>query len=314
MPIFEEQNLTEFLAEVKLNMENITDSHEEDIQEINDYIFQSSGKFIRSKLIFIYGTFLEVDRNDLVELSSATELIHLSTLIHDDIIDDAPIRRGKKTIFKKWGVTKALLYGDYLYTKTFSSLNSLQNQKIASILIQCAEKLIEGEFKQLKNIGNLNVSISDYQIVVNNKTAVLFSGILESIAIYAKLEKHQVMVLKDLGQEFGYAFQLNDDLSDFVNAESGKKTFKDLSENKYTFPLIVVLNNSVASKKEKIIKLIHAGDYQSVKKEIEKDDGFKKTRSERDKAIQNCIKMTKKLLADENLQYAENFLISTLKS
>ena len=314
MPIFEEQNLTEFLAEVKLNMENITDSHEEDIQEINDYIFQSSGKFIRSKLIFIYGTFLEVDRNDLVELSSATELIHLSTLIHDDIIDDAPIRRGKKTIFKKWGVTKALLYGDYLYTKTFSSLNSLQNQKIASILIQCAEKLIEGEFKQLKNIGNLNVSISDYQIVVNNKTAVLFSGILESIAIYAKLEKHQVMILKDLGLEFGYAFQLNDDLSDFVNAESGKKTFKDLSENKYTFPLIVVLNNSVASKKEKIIKLIHAGDYQSVKKEIEKDDGFKKTRSERDKAIQNCIKMTKKLLADENLQYAENFLISTLKS
>ena len=314
MPIFEEQNLTEFLAEVKLNMENITDSHEEDIQEINDYIFQSSGKFIRSKLIFIYGTFLEVDRKDLVELSSATELIHLSTLIHDDIIDDAPIRRGKKTIFKKWGVTKALLYGDYLYTKTFSSLNSLQNQKIASILIQCAEKLIEGEFKQLKNIRNLNVSISDYQIVINNKTAVLFSGILESIAIYAKLEKHQVMVLKDLGQEFGYAFQLNDDLSDFVNAESGKKTFKDLSENKYTFPLIVVLNNSVASKKEKIIKLIHAGDYQSVKKEIEKDDGFKKTRSERDKAIQNCIKMTKKLLADENLQYAENFLISTLKS
>ena len=84
------------------------------------------------------------------------------------------------------------------------------------------------------------------------------------------------MILKDLGQEFGYAFQLNDDLSDFVNAESGKKTFKDLSENKYTFPLIVVLNNSVASKKEKIIKLIHAGDYQSVKKEIEKDDGFKK--------------------------------------
>jgi geranylgeranyl pyrophosphate synthase len=314
MPIFEEQNLTEFLAEVKLNMENITDSHEEDIQEINDYIFQSSGKFIRSKLIFIYGTFLEVDRKDLVELSSATELIHLSTLIHDDIIDDAPIRRGKKTIFKKWGVTKALLYGDYLYTKTFSSLNSLQNQKIASILIQCAEKLIEGEFKQLKNIGNLNVSISDYQIVINNKTAVLFSGILESIAIYAKLEKHQVMILKDLGQEFGYAFQLNDDLSDFVNAESGKKTFKDLSENKYTFPLIVVLNNSVASKKEKIIKLIHAGDYQSVKKEIEKDDGFNKTRSERDKAIQNCIKMTKKLLAEENLQYAENFLISTLKS
>ena len=314
MPIFEEQNLTEFLAEVKLNMENITDSHEKDIQEINEYIFQSSGKFVRSKLIFIYGIHLKVDRRDLVELSSATELIHLSTLIHDDIIDDAPLRRGKETIFKKWGVTKALLYGDYLYTKTFSSLNSLQNQKIANILIKCAEKLIEGEFKQLENIGNSNVSIRDYQIIINNKTAVLFSGILESIAIYAKLEEDKVLILKNLGQEFGYAFQLNDDLSDFLNIDSGKKTFKDLSENKYTFPLIVVLNNCGSSKRDKIIKLINTQDYENVKKEIEKDNGFDETRFERDNAIQNCLKMTKKLLSDENLQYAENFLISTLKS
>ena len=314
MPIIEEQNLTEFLAEVKLNMENITESDQQDIQEINNYIFKASGKFIRSKLIYIYGTYLNVTKNDLLELSSATELIHLSTLIHDDIIDDASLRRGKKTIFKKWGVTKALLYGDYLYTKTFSSLNSLQNQKIANILINCAEKLIEGEFKQLRNIGNLNIGFKDYREVVNNKTAVLFSGILKSIATYATLNKEKIKVLSDLGQEFGYAFQLNDDLADFYDIDSGKSAFQDLSENKYTYPLIVALNDSTDSQRRNIIRLINLKEFKQVKLEIEKYDGFNKARVERDTAVEKCIKMSKSLIRDKNLQYAENFLISTLKS
>ena len=314
MPIIEEQNLTEFLAEVKLNMENITESDQQDIQEINNYIFKASGKFIRSKLIYIYGTYLNVTKNDLLELSSATELIHLSTLIHDDIIDDASLRRGKKTIFKKWGVTKALLYGDYLYTKTFSSLNSLQNQKIANILINCAEKLIEGEFKQLRNIGNLNIGFKDYREVVNNKTAVLFSGILKSIATYATLNKEKIKVLSNLGQEFGYAFQLNDDLADFYDIDSGKSAFQDLSENKYTYPLIVALNDSTDSQRRNIIRLINLKEFKQVKLEIEKYDGFNKARVERDTAVEKCIKMSKSLIRDKNLQYAENFLISTLKS
>lgn len=314
MPIIEEQNLTEFLAEVKLNMENITESDQQDIQEINNYIFKASGKFIRSKLIYIYGTYLNVTKNDLLELSSATELIHLSTLIHDDIIDDASLRRGKKTIFKKWGVTKALLYGDYLYTKTFSSLNSLQNQKIANILISCAEKLIEGEFKQLRNIGNLNIGFKDYREVVNNKTAVLFSGILESIATYATLNEEKIKVLSNLGQEFGYAFQLNDDLADFCDMDSGKSAFQDLSENKYTYPLIVALNDSTDSQRKNIIRLINLKEFKQVKLEIEKYDGFNKARVERDTAVEKCIKMSKSLIRDKNLQYAENFLISTLKS
>ena len=314
MPIIEEQNLTEFLAEVKLNMENITESDQQDIQEINNYIFKASGKFIRSKLIYIYGTYLNVTKNDLLELSSATELIHLSTLIHDDIIDDASLRRGEKTIFKKWGVTKALLYGDYLYTKTFSSLNSLQNQKIANILINCAEKLIEGEFKQLRNIGNLNIGFKDYREVVNNKTAVLFSGILKSIATYATLNKEKIKVLSNLGQEFGYAFQLNDDLADFYDIDSGKSAFQDLSENKYTYPLIVALNDSTDSQRRNIIRLINLKEFKQVKLEIEKYDGFNKARVERDTAVEKCIKMSKSLIRDKNLQYAENFLISTLKS
>ena len=144
MPSIEEQNLTEFLAEVKLKMENITFSKQKDIQEINDFIFSSDGKYVRSKIIFLYGHSIGIEYQKLLELASTTELIHLSTLVHDDIIDEAPLRRGKPSVLKFSGIKKALLYGDYLYTKTFSCLNSLENKDIATVLINCAEKLIEG--------------------------------------------------------------------------------------------------------------------------------------------------------------------------
>ena len=154
MPIIEEQNLTEFLAEVKLKMENITFSNQKYIQEINNYVYENDGKFIRSRLVYLYGSHIGIRNEKLLELAAAVELIHLSTLVHDDIIDDAPIRRGRPTIYKNWGAKKALLYGDYLYTKTFSTLNSLKNKNIAGVLIECAEKLIEGEFQQISEVEN----------------------------------------------------------------------------------------------------------------------------------------------------------------
>ena len=164
------------------------------------------------------------------------------------------------------------------------------------------------------NIGNLNICFKDYREVVNNKTAVLFSGILKSIATYATLNKEKIKVLSNLGQEFGYAFQLNDDLADFYDIDSGKSAFQDLSENKYTYPLIVALNDSTDSQRRNIIRLINLKEFKQVKLEIEKYDGFNKARVERDTAVEKCIKMSKSLIRDKNLQYAENFLISTLKS
>ena len=143
MPNIEEQNLTEFLQDVKLKMANITFSKDADINEISDFLNESHGKFIRSQVIYLYGSNLGIKKERLIELAAASELIHLSTLIHDDIIDEADLRRNKPTVVKKWGLKKAILYGDYLYTKTFKTLNSIENHEIASVLIDCAEKLIE---------------------------------------------------------------------------------------------------------------------------------------------------------------------------
>ena len=183
MSNIEEQNLTEFLLEVKAKMANITTSENIEINNINEYVLKNSGKFIRSKIIYLYGSEIGVRNQKLIELASAAELIHLSTLIHDDIIDEADLRRDMPTVVKKWGVKKAILYGDFLYTKTFQGLNSFDNTAIANVLINCAEALIEGEFNQLKIKDNSTFSKQDYFDVIEKKTAVLFSGVLVCLGL-----------------------------------------------------------------------------------------------------------------------------------
>lgn len=315
MPIIEEQNLTEFLAEVKLKMENITFSNQKYIQEINNYVYENDGKFIRSRLVYLYGSHVGIRNEKLLELAAAIELIHLSTLVHDDIIDDAPIRRGRPTIYKNWGTKKALLYGDYLYTKTFSTLNSLKNKNIAGVLIECAEKLIEGEFQQISELENQTNSLEKYKEIINAKTTVLFSGALKSIGIYAEFNAKQLDILFKLGYEFGYAFQLNDDLMDF-NSEivSGKKKYKDLDEGKLTYPLLISLESSMIIEREEIYACMNAGNFQRIEEIIESHNGFEKTRIERDNSIKNCIEYTKNFIKLGNTNYIEFFLKDTLKA
>ena len=254
MPNIEEQNLTEFLLEVKAKMANITTSENNEINDINEYVLKNSGKFIRSKIIYLYGSEIGVRKNKLIELASAAELVHLSTLIHDDIIDEADLRRDMPTVVKKWGIKKAILYGDFLYTKTFQGLNTFENTAIADVLINCAEALIEGEFNQLKIKDNSTFSLQDYFDVIEKKTAVLFSGTLKCLGIEAKLSKKQITELEQLGLAFGRAFQINDDLSDFKDSKTtGKAEYKDLSEGKLTLPMIFLLESLEKDKQKEVL-------------------------------------------------------------
>ena len=313
MSFHEVENLTEFLDEVKLKMLNITGSSNKNIKEISDYVLANPGKFIRTQVVFIYGTVLDIENRKLIELAAAAELIHLSTLIHDDIIDEAKIRRNKPTVIEKWGLKKAILYGDFLYTKTFQALNSLENTQIAEVLISCAEQLIEGEFIQLQNISDK--SKDDYFEVIEKKTAILFSGILECLGIHGKLVEEKISSLKKVGLNFGNAFQLNDDLADFFEqSSSGKEKFKDLNEGKITYPIIITMSNLDKGSKKNILKLIEEKKFDAVFDEVEKSGGFNLTRIERDKAIHNCIEYTKTLFKLDNVELMESFLKNSLKA
>ena len=313
MPNIEEQNLTEFLLEVKAKMANITTSENYEINDINQYVLKNSGKFIRSKIIYLYGSEIGVTKHKLIELASAAELIHLSTLIHDDIIDEADLRRDMPTVVKKWGIKKAILYGDFLYTKTFQGLNSFDNTAIADVLINCAEALIEGEFNQLKIKDNCTFSMQDYFDVIEKKTAVLFSGVLKCLGIEAKLSEQEIIELEHLGLAFGRAFQINDDLSDFEDSKiTGKAEFKDLSEGKLTLPMIFLLESLEEDKQKEVFKTVENRDFLKLKTTLQNSGCFEKARHERQEAINHCIEYTERFIKLEKLNELKMFLNSLL--
>ena len=313
MPNIEEQNLTEFLLEVKAKMANITTSENYEINDINQYVLKNSGKFIRSKIIYLYGSEIGVTKHKLIELASAAELIHLSTLIHDDIIDEADLRRDMPTVVKKWGIKKAILYGDFLYTKTFQGLNSFDNTAIADVLINCAEALIEGEFNQLKIKDNCTFSMQDYFDVIEKKTAVLFSGVLKCLGIEAKLSEQEIIELEHLGLAFGRAFQINDDLSDFEDSKiTGKAEFKDLSEGKLTLPMIFLLESLEEDKQKEVFKTVENRDFLKLKTTLQNSGCFEKARHERQEAINRCIEYTERFIKLEKLDEIKIFLNSLL--
>ena len=313
MPNIEEQNLTEFLLEVKVKMANITTSENYEINDINQYVLKNSGKFIRSKIIYLYGSEIGVTKHKLIELASAAELIHLSTLIHDDIIDEADLRRDMPTVVKKWGIKKAILYGDFLYTKTFQGLNSFDNTAIADVLINCAEALIEGEFNQLKIKDNCTFSMQDYFDVIEKKTAVLFSGVLKCLGIEAKLSEQEIKELENLGLAFGRAFQINDDLSDFEDSKiTGKAEFKDLSEGKLTLPMIFLLESLEEDKQKEVFKTVENRDFLKLKTTLQNSGCFEKARHERQEAINRCIEYTERFIKLEKLNEIKIFLNSLL--
>ena len=313
MPNIEEQNLTEFLLEVKAKMANITTSGNYEINDINQYVLKNSGKFIRSKIIYLYGSEIGVTKHKLIELASAAELIHLSTLIHDDIIDEADLRRDMPTVVKKWGIKKAILYGDFLYTKTFQGLNSFDNTAIADVLINCAEALIEGEFNQLKIKNNCTFSMQDYFDVIEKKTAVLFSGVLKCLGIEAKLSEQEIKELENLGLAFGRAFQINDDLSDFEDSKiTGKAEFKDLSEGKLTLPMIFLLESLEEDKQKEVLKTVENRDFLKLKTTLQNSGCFEKARHERQEAINHCIEYTERFIKLEKLNEIKIFLNSLL--
>ena len=313
MPNIEEQNLTEFLQEVKAKMANISTSENNEINDINLYVLNNSGKFIRSKIIFLYGLEIGVQKPKLVELASAAELIHLSTLIHDDIIDEADLRRDMPTVVKKWGIKKAILYGDFLYTKTFQGLNSFENTDIANELINCAEALIEGEFNQLKIKDSSTFSIEEYFDVIEKKTAVLFSGVLKCLGIEAKLPVQDITELEQLGLSFGRAFQINDDLSDFKDSKTtGKAKFKDLAEGKLTLPMIFLLESLQEVEQIELFKNIENGEFLKIKEVLETSGSFKKARHERKVAINRCIEYTERFIKLDKLDEIKMFINNIL--
>jgi octaprenyl-diphosphate synthase len=205
-------------------------------------------------------------------MATVMEMLHTATLVHDDIIDNAEVRRNRRSINARFGNQTAVLMGDWLYMSAFQTALRERSLEILDILTRLTRKMTEGELIQLTMIGSLTITESDYFDILRRKTAYLFSACCEIGGILAGADQEQQSALRDYGLELGTAFQLSDDVLDLVAEEQalGKAAGTDLLEGKLTLPLIMLLEREpgVRSSFEQIMR---QGSYEAgARAEIQK--------------------------------------------
>ena len=216
------------------------------INQIADHIIASGGKRLRPMLHVLAAGAAGYRGEHHIKLAAIIEFIHTSTLLHDDVVDESDLRRGRKTANALWGNAASVLVGDFLYSRSFQLMVELDDMRIMRILADTTNTIAEGEVLQLLNIGNADVSEAAYLSVIERKTAVLFAAATELGGLLGGLPQDQVVALRRYGMQLGYAFQIADDLLDYVSDADtlGKNIGDDLAEGKPTLPLIYALERA----------------------------------------------------------------------
>jgi octaprenyl-diphosphate synthase len=236
------------------------------INQIADHIIASGGKRLRPMLHVLAAGAAGYHGDQHIKLAAVIEFIHTSTLLHDDVVDESDLRRGRKTANALWGNAASVLVGDFLYSRSFQLMVELDNMRIMRILADTTNTIAEGEVLQLLNIGNADVDEASYLAVIERKTAVLFAAATELGGLLGGLPEHQVSALRRYGMELGYAFQIADDLLDYVSdaGTMGKNVGDDLAEGKPTLPLIYALQSADAEQKQSLRHAIEHGGLDSL--------------------------------------------------
>jgi octaprenyl-diphosphate synthase len=225
---------TQVLSDVKL------------VAEIARYIQEGGGKRIRPALLLLGARLCGYQGERSILLASVVEFIHTATLLHDDIIDEATVRRGRRSVNSRWGNDITVLLGDFLYTKSMAMALSQDNLPILRLLSDVTLRMIEGEILEIERNGNLDVTEADHVDLICRKTADLFSACLRIGAILGDVGEQREQALARYGLNLGICFQMVDDLLDFTAEEKtlGKPVANDLREGKVTLPMIFLLRKA----------------------------------------------------------------------
>jgi octaprenyl-diphosphate synthase len=202
-------------------------------------------------------------------LGSVVELIHVATLVHDDIIDDAGVRRGRPSVNATWGNQVTVLMGDWLYMTSFRQALELRNFRVLDILIDITREMVEGELVQSEQQGRLDLTVDAHLKVCRRKTAQLFAGCGRLGAILAEVGEDQEDKLHEYGHALGMAFQLTDDLLDYTSNEDilGKPVLKDLVEGRTTLPIIHLMQRAGSEEKDFIRDVVQTRDFNPQNKQ-----------------------------------------------
>ncbi len=232
-------------------------------------IFSAKGKKIRPAVLLIIAKHYGVEGEVPISLAVAIELLHTASLIHDDLVDNATLRRGKPSFHKFWGSDLTVLLGDYLYIEAVHLVLKSADPYIINALSKSASKMVEGEIEEIKKRGNINLKMKEYFSILEKKTASLFSASAEIGGLLGNASEAELKALKDFGNSIGISFQLIDDLLDIISTEDelGKPTLSDLKEKKPTLPLLYLLRKNESNVRDKVGWVFEDGDFIRVKKE-----------------------------------------------
>ena len=218
------------------------------IPEMGRYIQKSGGKRVRPAVLLMAARLAGYSGDRAVLYASVVEFIHTATLVHDDIIDGADLRRGRLAVHSRWGNDITVLLGDYLYIKSMAMALTQDSLEVIRLLCDVTLRMIEGELYQLTKTGDVDITEDEHFEIIRRKTAYLFGGCAQIGGLLGTVTKEQELALREFGFNLGIAFQLVDDLLDYTADESalGKPVGGDLREGKVTLPIIRLLQRGGA--------------------------------------------------------------------
>jgi len=263
-----------------MNLEQITDLTEQDMAAVNAaildqlnsdvslinqlgyYIISGGGKRIRPMIAVLAARALNYKGDKHVTVAALIEFIHTATLLHDDVVDESNMRRGKATANAAFGNAASVLVGDFIYTRAFQMMTDLESLPVLALMSKAVNVIAEGEVLQLMNCNDPDITEESYMQVIYSKTARLFEAAAQASAMLAGGTDAQVRALQDYGRYLGTAFQLIDDLLDYdADGETlGKNTGDDLDEGKPTLPLLHAMKHGNAEQSSMIREAIEQGN------------------------------------------------------
>jgi octaprenyl-diphosphate synthase len=251
------------------------------IKKVAKYVISSGGKRIRPILVILASKLCEYKGDEHIRLAAVIEFIHTATLLHDDVVDNAPLRRGKASANIIFSNEASVLVGDYLFAKSFEILSRMNNLKVISAYADATTLMAEGEVKELVKTADIKTTEKEYLDIIIKKTAVLFACASQIGAIVSSKGEDFEQNLYNYGLNIGIAFQLMDDALDYTSKSKkfGKFIGNDLKEGKMTMPLIHALERCTKLEKEDFMKIIYKkkvskSDLESVLKLINKYDAI----------------------------------------
>ncbi|WP_413741580.1 octaprenyl diphosphate synthase [Sodalis sp. RH15] len=286
------------------------------INQLGHYIISGGGKRIRPMIAVLAARALNYTGDRHITVAALIEFIHTATLLHDDVVDESDMRRGKATANAAFGNAASVLVGDFIYTRAFQMMTGLESLRVLALMAEAVNVIAEGEVLQLMNCNDPDITVESYMRVIYSKTARLFEAAAHASAILAGATPEQEAALRDYGRYLGTAFQLIDDLLDYGSDGKtlGKNTGDDLNEGKPTLPLLHAMHHGNAEQAAVIREAIEQGNgrhlLESVLETMHQCGSLEYTRqcaeAEADKAISclGCLEPTPFRQALESLAHS----------